>query len=633
MPTNKKYGDMAIQLGLLAPERLNQVFEKQAELAAQGKTVSVRLILEKSKLLTPAQLQRVDKALGITVVKKTNKLPDGTPRPPTTALQVPLTPLPSKPAQPKVPQRAPIPPRGPNYGNVQGMGWSAPRNQMQHSAPMLSPIDSSPKLPSLAAEFDHLEPSDTLDAASSMRRNAAAQETSPAPSSMRAPAQRPPAEAPGSFEETVTAPAVRDDEGIETATASGVYSNWDGSGPRDGEQEGAAVQDELSPEGTARPLHDYPAYGELQYQQKPWPGNDDATQAPELSPESSPAAPVVPQSQRAPATQSKHTNLFPLKLTPDKPKAPPPTRMSEPLPYVQEAAADLDQILGGDDASSHASERLDIVDPQDDVVDDLPPECDTTRLPIRAGSSKSAKASKNATGEYISATSEDDVEFTGADGQRDDGQADDLDTGVFHRDMAAASKPLSANSRKTSFTQAADVEEPEVPGVKGDDEDTSELPAVRPSVKAVKAPSSPSHPKPKTANVKKDMAQKGNTRTQSKGEKKEEEKEETPRRGKKLLLMFILLLVMVSGLLGGISYMPLQTPFKEILMMEGEIGGMARQINKFAADNLGGTRYVHVVAGSSTDNSSTTPNKGNTGGEQPTGTGQPSPTDATGTGN
>lgn len=67
---NLKYGQQAVSRGFITPQRLQQVLAKQRQLADQGKKVSVRMILEKSKLLTPDQLDQVDRDLNIKVVKK-----------------------------------------------------------------------------------------------------------------------------------------------------------------------------------------------------------------------------------------------------------------------------------------------------------------------------------------------------------------------------------------------------------------------------------------------------------------------------------------------------------------------------------------------------------------------------------
>jgi hypothetical protein len=70
MPINLRYGQQAVARGFLNQQRLQQVLSKQKQLAAQGKKVSVRMILEKAKLLTPAQLSQIDHDLNIKVVKK-----------------------------------------------------------------------------------------------------------------------------------------------------------------------------------------------------------------------------------------------------------------------------------------------------------------------------------------------------------------------------------------------------------------------------------------------------------------------------------------------------------------------------------------------------------------------------------
>lgn len=70
MPINLKYGQQAVARGFLTPQRLQQVLTKQRQLAEQGKKVSLRMILEKSKLLSPDQLATIDRDLNIKVVKK-----------------------------------------------------------------------------------------------------------------------------------------------------------------------------------------------------------------------------------------------------------------------------------------------------------------------------------------------------------------------------------------------------------------------------------------------------------------------------------------------------------------------------------------------------------------------------------
>ena len=70
MPINLKYGHKAVERGYITPQRLQQVLAKQRQLGAQGKKVSVRMILEKAKLLSTEQLAQVDAALNIKVVKK-----------------------------------------------------------------------------------------------------------------------------------------------------------------------------------------------------------------------------------------------------------------------------------------------------------------------------------------------------------------------------------------------------------------------------------------------------------------------------------------------------------------------------------------------------------------------------------
>jgi len=70
MPINLKYGQQAVARGFLSAPRLQQVLTKQRQLAEQGKKVSLRMILEKSKLLSSDQLATIDRDLNIKVVKK-----------------------------------------------------------------------------------------------------------------------------------------------------------------------------------------------------------------------------------------------------------------------------------------------------------------------------------------------------------------------------------------------------------------------------------------------------------------------------------------------------------------------------------------------------------------------------------
>lgn len=70
MPINLRYGQQAVARGFITSPRLEQILAKQRHLKEQGKTVSIRMILEKAKLLDPAQLQQIDRDLNIKVVKK-----------------------------------------------------------------------------------------------------------------------------------------------------------------------------------------------------------------------------------------------------------------------------------------------------------------------------------------------------------------------------------------------------------------------------------------------------------------------------------------------------------------------------------------------------------------------------------
>ena len=70
MPINLRYGQQAVARGFLNAQRLQQVLAKQRQLAEQGKKVSVRMILEKAKLLDRDQLSQIDRDLNIKVVKK-----------------------------------------------------------------------------------------------------------------------------------------------------------------------------------------------------------------------------------------------------------------------------------------------------------------------------------------------------------------------------------------------------------------------------------------------------------------------------------------------------------------------------------------------------------------------------------
>lgn len=70
MPINLRYGQQAVARGFITSQRLQQVLAKQRQLAEQGKKVSVRMILEKAKLLDKDQLTQIDRDLNIKVVKK-----------------------------------------------------------------------------------------------------------------------------------------------------------------------------------------------------------------------------------------------------------------------------------------------------------------------------------------------------------------------------------------------------------------------------------------------------------------------------------------------------------------------------------------------------------------------------------
>lgn len=70
MPINLRYGQQAVARGFINKQRLDQILAKQRQLAEQGKKVSVRMILEKAKLLSPDQLAQIDRDLNIKVVKK-----------------------------------------------------------------------------------------------------------------------------------------------------------------------------------------------------------------------------------------------------------------------------------------------------------------------------------------------------------------------------------------------------------------------------------------------------------------------------------------------------------------------------------------------------------------------------------
>jgi hypothetical protein len=70
MPINLRYGQQAVARGFLNKQRLDQVLAKQKALEAQGKKVSIRMILEKAKLLSEDQLNVIDRDLNIKVVKK-----------------------------------------------------------------------------------------------------------------------------------------------------------------------------------------------------------------------------------------------------------------------------------------------------------------------------------------------------------------------------------------------------------------------------------------------------------------------------------------------------------------------------------------------------------------------------------
>ncbi|MEE9311025.1 MAG: hypothetical protein V3V10_01310 [Planctomycetota bacterium] len=70
MPINLRYGQQAVARGFVSSQRLEQILAKQRQLKEQGKTISVRMILEKAKLLDAGQLQQIDQDLNIKVVKK-----------------------------------------------------------------------------------------------------------------------------------------------------------------------------------------------------------------------------------------------------------------------------------------------------------------------------------------------------------------------------------------------------------------------------------------------------------------------------------------------------------------------------------------------------------------------------------
>lgn len=73
MTLNKTYAEKAVQLGLLSADKARAVLSRQQELAGRGTKVSVRQILSQANLLNSDQLTKVDQALGIKVVLKSNK--------------------------------------------------------------------------------------------------------------------------------------------------------------------------------------------------------------------------------------------------------------------------------------------------------------------------------------------------------------------------------------------------------------------------------------------------------------------------------------------------------------------------------------------------------------------------------
>jgi hypothetical protein len=84
MPINLRYGQQAVARGFINKQRLDQVLAKQKTLEAQGKKVSIRMILEKAKLLDRDQLTQIDRDLNIKVVKKdTSRVQKAAPKKPT----------------------------------------------------------------------------------------------------------------------------------------------------------------------------------------------------------------------------------------------------------------------------------------------------------------------------------------------------------------------------------------------------------------------------------------------------------------------------------------------------------------------------------------------------------------------
>jgi hypothetical protein len=84
MPINLRYGQQAVARGFINKQRLDQVLAKQKALEAQGKKVSIRMILEKAKLLDREQLTQIDRDLNIKVVKKeTSRVQKAAPKKPT----------------------------------------------------------------------------------------------------------------------------------------------------------------------------------------------------------------------------------------------------------------------------------------------------------------------------------------------------------------------------------------------------------------------------------------------------------------------------------------------------------------------------------------------------------------------
>lgn len=123
------YGEKAVEMGFLSQERFQKILQKQKELEVSGKQVSVRSILEKVGILSPEKIKRIEEAIAESTSREALLAEKG-------------------------------------YSK-QGMESITPQalveleaNQpfsYQASAPLLSRLDSSPKLSTIPAEEEKLE--------------------------------------------------------------------------------------------------------------------------------------------------------------------------------------------------------------------------------------------------------------------------------------------------------------------------------------------------------------------------------------------------------------------------------------------------------------------------------------------